>query len=372
MKKISFLLSIVTLVVVAYSCKKTLNSNLTGASLVLPATAYSYFPNNNPSGVNMGTLNPNFNLDPNQVATLGRVLFYDGHLSVNNAISCGSCHKQALAFADNVPFSSGFEARPTKRNSIAITNVSQNNSFFWDGRENNIANLAMRPLSNHVEMGMEDANALAQKLAALPYYSQLFTNAFGDQQVTSDRISVAIGVFMQAITSNNSRLDQFSNGNTAALTAQEIQGKFLFDTKYPCGSCHNNGGGGSGGYSGGGGTSFLDIGLDASYTDIGRGTITSQATDNGTFKVPNLRNVALTAPYMHDGRYKTLSDVLDHYNSGIICSPNLDTRLMDAPGHAMKMNISDQEKTAIIAFLCTLTDYQMVTDPKFSNPFKAN
>ncbi len=312
----------------------------------------------------------------NKVATLGRVLFYDTHLSINNAVACGSCHKQALAFADNVPFSTGFEGRLTKRNSIAITDVGQSSAFFWDGRETNIQNLALRPLTNHVEMGIADGDALTQKLAALPYYSELFIAAYGDNQVTTARISAAIATFMQAITSDNTRLDDFMNGNTTVLTAQEIQGKFLFDTKYNCGSCHNNGNiivmGGNGGYNGGGGTNFLDIGLDNSYTDLGRGVISGVATDNGTFKVPNLRNVALTAPYMHDGRYKTLSEVLDHYSHNIMSSPNLDTRLTDGTGHPMQKNITDDDKAAIIAFLGTLTDYHTITDPKFSNPFKVN
>lgn len=364
MKKSIAILTIVLLVAVVYSCKK--NATVTGGVvyLDLPATPYSYFNG-------LGTANAE-----NSKATLGRVLFYDTHLSANNAIACASCHKQAYGFADNVAFSTGFQGRLTKRNSIAITDAGQARAFFWDGRETNIMNLALRPLTNHVEMGIEDGNALAQKLAALPYYSKLFIDAYGDAQVTADRISAAIGTFMQAITSDNTRLDDFTNGNTAALTAQEMQGKFLFDTKYNCGSCHNNGNiivmFGGGGYNGGGGTSFLDIGLDNSYTDLGHGVITGMGIDNGTFKVPNLRNVALTAPYMHDGRYKTLGEVIDHYSHNIMSSPNLDPKLTDGAGHPMQKNITDEDKAAIIAFLGTLTDYHTITDPKFSNPFKVN
>ena len=361
MKKSIAILSIVALVAVVYSCKKTPAVTGGTAYLDLPAAPYNYFDSSFSGNTN------------NNIATLGRVLFYDSHLSINNAISCGSCHKQALGFADNVAFSTGYQGMLTKRNSIAINNVSQQASFFWDGRETNIQNLAFRPLTNHVEMGIEDYNALATKLAALPYYNQLFVNAFGDNQITSDRISQSIALFMEAITSGNTRLDQYEAGNISVLTAQEIEGKSLFDTKYNCGSCHNNGGGifVNNGYNGGGGTTFLDIGLTTSYTDLGRGIITGNGTDNGTFKVPNLRNVALTAPYMHDGRYKTLNDVLEHYSHGIMNSPNLDPRLTDAVTHQAKsMNITESDKQAIIAFLGTLTDYHMVTDPKFSNPFK--
>lgn len=366
MKKTITLLSIIVLVVVVYSCKKNTNTfSGNTVTLDLPATPYSYFDPFT-GFVQTGGVNGNIN----QMATLGRVLFYDTHLSVNNATSCGSCHKQASGFADNVAFSTGFQGMHTKRNSIAITDEGQSSLFFWDGRENNIAALALKPLTNHVEMGIVDSTELAGKLASLSYYGQLFINAFGDPQITTARISASIGVFVQAIKSDSTRLDQFTNGNTSVFTAQEMAGKILFDTKYPCGSCHNNGGGGSGGYSGGGGVSFLDIGLDANYTDMGFGTISGSTMDNGKFKVPDLRNVAITGPYMHDGRFKTLSDVIDHYSAGILQSPNLDSRLMDSGGHAMKMNITADEKQAIIAFLGTLTDYHTITDPKFSNPFK--
>ena len=373
MKKNIAIFSIVAMMVVVYSCRK--NTAATAVSSVtIDATPYSYF-----------TTTTTFVLvdSLNKVASLGRVLFYDGHLSVNNAIACASCHKQANAFADNTAFSTGFEGVKTRRNSIAINMVSNpfggmtvTGNFFWDGREDNLNNLALRPISNHVEMGIDNADILPKKLAALPYYNKLFIAAFHDDNITMDRISSAISVFMQSITSSgSSRFDQFSNGNAAALTEQEKYGKTLFDTKYPCGSCHNSDSGrGGGGYTGGGGiiASFKDIGLDANYTDNGRGVITGQATDNGTFKVPNLRNVALTAPYMHDGRYKTLGDVIDHYSHNIQGSSNLDFRLKDSGGHSMTMNITAPEKEAIIAFLNTLTDYHLVTDPKFSNPFKVN
>jgi len=369
MKKSIAVLSIVALVGVVYSCKKSASVTGGTAYLDLPSSTYTYFNSGFPDS-SIGS--------PNKVATLGRVLFYDTHLSINNAISCGSCHKQALGFADNVAFSTGYQGKLTKRNSIGISDIAGVGAFFWDGRENNITNLALRPLTNHVEMGVEDYNVLSAKLAALPYYSNLFNDAFGDNQVTPDRIASAIAMFMQAISSNNTRLDEFANGNSSALTAQELNGKFLFDTKYNCGSCHlnGNGNGGSGGYGGGGGggfitmPSFLDIGLDNSYTDLGNGVISGMTSKNGTFKVPNLHNVALTAPYMHDGRYKTLDEVLDHYSHNIMNSANLDSRLTDGAGHPMQKNITSEDKAAIIAFLGTLTDHHMITDPKFSNPFK--
>lgn len=356
MKKTIVLLSAIALVTTAiYSCKKNTTDSLpTTAVLDLPATPYTY-------QVGFGPSDPTLNYK----ATLGRVLFYDAHLSVNNAISCASCHKQSLGFADDKAFSIGYEGRLTKRNSPGLNSLAFSGSLFWDGRENNIMKLSLRPLSNHVEMGIEDIDALVSKVAALPYYNQLFAAAFDDATVTSDRISMAIGYFLSAINSSNTRFDDYTAGNSSAMTAQEVEGMNLFDTKYPCGSCHNGGGGG---YTSNG--TFRDIGMDKVYTDLGRGTISGDPSDKGTFKVPNLRNVALTAPYMHDGRFKTLDEVIDHYSNGICNSQNLDTLLKDSNGNARHMNISDHDKQAMIAFLNTLTDYRMITDPKFSNPFK--
>jgi cytochrome c peroxidase len=360
MKKTITILALTSLVIAVYSCKKNSGSQplSTSAVLVLPSTTELFY---DPGNFGIGSYADSLN----KVATLGKVLFYDSHLSINNAISCGSCHKQAIGFSDNVSLSSGYQGMPTKRNSLGINNLQFSNNLFWDGRENNIANLAIRPLTNHVEMGISDPGYLPAKLSALPYYSALFTKAFGDNQVTTDRITSAIGIFLTAITSSNTRLDQYNAGNTSVLTAQEIYGMSLFTTKYNCAKCHDNT---SGFYSDT--ASFRDIGLDVSYTDIGRGTITGRPSDNGTFRIPNLRNVALTAPYMHDGRYKTLDDVLDHYSHGIQNSPNLDSLLKDNTGNAMKLNFSDDERQALIAFLNTKTDYKLITDPKFSNPFK--
>jgi cytochrome c peroxidase len=351
MKKL-ITLSILSVLVI-YSCKKSKDTQASTVVLDLPATPYSYdraFP---------------FAADSmNDIATLGRVLFYDGQLSVNNAISCGSCHKQAAGFADNEQFSTGFEGRKTGRNSPAISAEGiGGGSLFWDGREHSIKDLIMRPVTNHVEMGIDDPEKLPAKLSALPYYQDLFIKAYGDPAITVDRISNSVATFMQAMLTVNSRFDQFRKGNNT-LTADEMEGMALFNTKYPCANCHNQ----NGGYFGG--NSFRDIGLNATYDDLGRGAVTGQAFDNGRFKTPSLHNVALSGPYMHDGRFKTLEEVMDHYSTGIQTTPNLDEDLRDTNGEAMKMNITEHDKKAIIAFLNTFTDYTMVTDPKFSNPFK--
>jgi cytochrome c peroxidase len=304
------------------------------------------------------------------ILNLGRVLFYDSHLSVNNAISCASCHIQTKAFSDNSDFSRGFENSLTKRNSLPIQNLSTINmtgrppELFWDGRENFLSSMVIKPILNHVEMGMNDEKAIVERVRNIPYYKDLFMNAFGNSNVDINGIGDALATFVGTITSSNTKFDQFLS-NQANLDALELQGKQLFFQKYNCNSCHQTQQ--SNGYQQGGG--FVNIGLDLNYSDNGRSIITQNPADNGKFKIPNLRNIALTAPYMHDGRFVTLRDVLNHYSEGIADHPNLDVRLRGTDGHAKQMNISEQEKTALIAFLNTLTDFTMITNPAYSNPF---
>ncbi len=372
MKKAIAVFSVLAIVMIAYSCKKNSSKTPTGTMyLDLPATAYTYNTTKNPDK------------SINHKATLGRVLFYDTHLSLNNAVSCGSCHKQTAGFADNVAFSVGYEGRLTGRNSPIIANITgdsmrfdnmnkNSNPLFWDGRENILQNLIARPVTNHVEMGINDFTTLPEKLSHLDYYPPLFTNAYGDNAITPGRISECVATFLVSIKSNSTRFDEFIGhsrfftsvpANPSVFSALEYQGYNLFVTKYNCMNCHRI-------FSSYYSTSdFRDIGLDKNYTDKGFGTITGRSFDNGKFRTPGLRNVALSAPYMHDGRYKTLDEVIEHYSRGIQSTENLDWNLKDSTGNAKQMNISDNDKKALVAFLGTLTDYTLVTDPKFSNPF---
>lgn len=360
-------LSVIALSIAVLACNK--NNIDSGTSpdkevyLDLPEQPYKYFTSSS------GQSHMNY------LATLGRVLFYDGHLSVNNAVACANCHKQQFAFADNVAFSRGFENRPTGRNSMTIQDMAQpfmsngttpvfsSQFLFWDGRESTLSNLVMRPIGNHVEMGVEDVNTLPSKLSGLSYYNKLFKDAYGDETVTVERISQAIAVFMTSIQTGNSRFDQEKLKQTS-FTAQEEYGRQLFNNKYNCNNCHQLN---QGAYSIA--VDFMNIGLSTDG-DKGRSVISGSPADVNKFKIPNLRNVALTAPYMHDGRFETLEQVLNHYSSGINDDPNLDIRLRGTDGKPMRMNISDNEKTALIAFLSTLTDYNMISDAKYSNPFK--
>jgi cytochrome c peroxidase len=330
----------------------------------------------------------------NHLPTLGRVLFYDPRLSINNTISCSSCHKQALAFADNERLSRGFENRLTERNSMPIQNIispdltpvekpdsvftdpqpnGSNDSgympgvvptpefltkpthLFWDGRETDLRVMVTRPIVNHVEMGMQNMDVLVTKLAGIPEYSVLFTNAFGTNDVTEEKISKSLRAFLMGIKSNQSKFDQAVIGN-AVLNANEALGRLLFFEKFNCNSCHEEGG-------------FADIGLEKNPSDDGLARTSKSPGDVGKFKIPSLRNIALTGPYMHDGRFATLESVLNHYSENIKQSPNLDIKLKDNNGKAKRMNMTTAEKNAIVAFLNTLTDFEMITDPKTSSPF---
>lgn len=349
------------------ACHKNISAPTGTTTLELPSATPQYY----------GTMTTSMNPRINDKAMLGRVLFYDGHLSLNNAISCGSCHKQVAGFADNVRFSTGFEGKLTGRNSQAIVNIGSadtvmtfdfvnnvNTLLFWDARETNVKHLVGRPITNHVEMGMDDMEKLPAKLSLLPFYADLFTKAYGDNNITADRISESIAAFLMSIKSNQTRFDKYLAGDITALNALEQRGFALFRNTYNCESCHQTV---TNAYTS---TGVVDIGLDEDYTDIGNGAVTGNKFTEGMFTVPSLRNVALTGPYMHDGRFKTLDEVIDHYSKGIKNSVNLDARLRGTDNKAHPMNITPEDKSALVAFLNTMTDYQMISDPKFANPFK--
>ncbi|MFY0627489.1 MAG: cytochrome-c peroxidase [Reichenbachiella sp.] len=312
-------------------------------------------------------------------ANLGKVLFYDKKLSFNNSISCASCHKQNLAFADNVSLSVGFENVLTERNSLPIQNVnsffgfndlSNNTSFFggsilfWDGRESSLESMVIQPIQNHIEMGYDDMDELTTKLETIPYYSALFERAYGSSNINTERISRALSSFVNHINANNTKFDKYLRGEET-LSSEELEGQRLFVNTYECNECHRVES--TNGYLFAG--TFANIGLDMNYQDEGRMIVTNNPVDNGQFKIPNLRNIALTSPYMHDGRFETLEDVMDHYSNGVQNNENLDFRLKDENNEPIKPQITQAEKQSIISFLNTLTDHEMISNPKLSNPF---
>ncbi len=322
------------------------------------------------------------NLTPTQ--QLGRVLFYETSLSVSNTVSCGSCHKQENAFADNTRFSVGYNNIESSRNTPTIQNLDSGfeRLIFWDGRASMLQDAAIEPIFNHSEMGMREPEFLITVLESLGYYDELFTNAYGNSEITLERIGDSLGKFLRKLQSDNFNIPEH------LITQQVLDGANLFHTKYDCSSCHNISN--STGYNvsdeafGGINTitqhtefsredlikmASSNIGLEVEYEDKGVGALLDDESQNGKFKIPSLNNISLTAPYMHDGRYETLDEVLDHYSDGIKPSPQLDSRLKDWKGDPQVLAINEDEKEDIIAFLNVLKDEDFLTNPDFANPF---
>ena len=369
--------AVATLLMLTQCSKDNTPSTTTLSEPNLPDTHFNYMESM-PEDLVVFDNTPGDNEMTNEGVTLGRILFYDKQLSINNTVACASCHKQELAFSDDKALSVGFEGVITTRNSPPIMNMRSSRNFFWDFSEQSLENQVITPIANHIEMGMEDMDYLVSKLSDSEYYAPLFKDAFDSPQVTGEGISKAMAQFLRSINSFNSRFDQAKDANDdfASLTDLERIGSQLFIEK-GCNSCHGVMGsgasfdfenstiiGGFGDYNGTGGDGDLsNIGLDMVTQDPGAG--------EGRFKIPTLRNLAFTAPYMHDGRFRTIDDVLEHYNSGIKANENLDFRLKTPNGSPQQLNMTSLDKKAIKAFLLTLTDMDFMNDVKYSDPFSS-
>jgi len=289
---------------------------------------------------------------------LGRSLFYEPRLSRTGEVSCGSCHQQFVAFANaGHQLSHGVEDRLGTRNAPALQNLRWQQNFFWDGGAKNIELMPLAPITNPVEMD-ETLDNVLRKLNVDTGYQRRFAQVFGGSgPIDSYQFLRALAQFTAALTSSNSRYDHYSRQEAGGtFTAAEVRGLRVMRQK--CGSCHA-------------GELFTDEsfrnnGLDRSFAlDSGRAHITDSRLDVGRFKVPSLRNVALTAPYMHDGRFNTLSEVLDHYDHGMVESLTLDPQLR-RPGQQPGISLSAQERQDLLAFLHTLTDEQFLRNPQLA------
>ena len=305
-----------------------------------------------------------------QGVELGRMLFYDPQLSKDGSQSCSSCHLQEHGFSDPEQFSLGVEGQRGGRHAMAVVNLAWNtNEFFWDGRSHLLRDQVILPIQDPLEMNETLQNVL-DKLNADQRYRDQFIRAFGDDEITVDRIALALEQFCNSIVSVESKYDQYLRGE-ATLTASEERGRELFFAEYnpffpdisgaDCQHCHS-------------GKNFendeyMNNGLDdeADFTDLGRFDVTNDPADRAKFKVPTLRNIEMTAPYMHDGRFATLEEVVDHYNSGIHPSSTLDITLENTRGTGLMLDA--QDKADLVAFLKTFTDQNTLTDPKYSSPF---
>ncbi len=283
----------------------------------------------------------------NAGATLGRVLFHDKRLSITNTVSCSTCHQQAHGFASNRRFDTGVSGVPLTQQAMPLANVRFNKSHAWfsDMRAGTLRDAARMALQDPREMGMF-TTLLEEKLRATSFYPPLFAAAFGTPAIDEERVAAALEQYLRSLVSWRSRLDRVSA--SGGFNAQEKRGQEIFQgaAGVPCSRCHD-----------------VQTGSNRWPTNNGIGS-------TGAFRAAALKNIALTAPYMHDGRFATLREVIDHYDHGIRDSTTLDAALRDADGRPRRMNLSEADKQALEAFLRTFTDEAMVADPKFSDPFR--
>ncbi len=351
-------------------------------SPILPTTAYRYtdaavgLPNyytnaNAPGSVVADDNTPSTNPITDAGAALGRVLFYDKRLSLNNTVACASCHQQAHGFSDPAVLSKGFNGGLTARHSMGLSNARyyRRGRFFWDERAATLEDQVLQPIQNEVEMGLT-LSQLTTKLSSVDYYAPLFKAAFGTTEITSERISRALAQFVRSLSSYQSKYDTAlqagPNAINTSLTAQERQGLQLFGGPLSaavqtqgrtlgCVRCHDD--------SAQIAPAPRNNGLTADIT-------TDPGAGQGRFKVPSLRNIAVRDRFMHDGRFSTLSQVIDFYSTGIQANAGLDNALRNNNGNPVRFNITQTEKDALIAYLNTLTDPTFLADPKFGDPFK--
>lgn len=361
--------TIVLSILIAPSCRQSIDDEVAVRAETtpkLPAQPFSY---------------EGSQLNNNDLVTLGRVLFYERNLSLNTSTSCGSCHQQKFGFADNKQFSPGlYNLNGARNTSTLVASVFSMNgrSLFWDGRAETTIGAVLMPVTNSREMHMYDVDDLPNRLSKLSYYPQLFTNAFGSSEITVMRIRQALAAFLGALITVDSRTN-----HPEQLNAYEREGEALFFGKAKCYSCHN--GSDFNGYE----VIYENIGLNVSYTDPGRYGITRSEKDRGRFKVPSLKNIAQSAPYMHDGRFTTLRQVIDHYDQGIQNSPNLSPWLRDIDLAALfqqnptidlstydfsvyapiRLNLTELEKDRLEAYLNAMSDPVLLNHPKYADPF---
>ncbi len=353
------------LAVVFSACQSSDSANLNDlSSIPYTPTAYDLNPPKFLGSMNIPKDNP---LTEEGIA-LGRRLFYDPILSADSTMSCATCHIAAANFTDGQAFSKGIDGEKGKRSAMSLLNVGfYNTGLFWDGRTSTLESQALIPVEDPIELHESWPN-VERKLRAHKDYPMYFRKAFGikqKQELTKELTVKAIAQFERTLISRgDSRFDQFRKGEIE-LTEDEQMGFDLFFDISPeikdaeCGNCHNE-------------PLFTDHkyannGLDAikdltQFKDLGRGAVINNKYKNGTFRVPTLRNIELTAPYMHDGRFQTLEEVIEHYDSGGQASMNV---------HALirPLNLTDQEKNQLLAFLKTLTDNTFVNNPTYQSPF---
>lgn len=346
--KVAIGMGIAFLALSAFTPKKDKKFRTTPFAVVIPEFVLDYFE---PMPI------PADNPLTKEGVELGRHLFYDNSLSADRSMSCGACHKQANAFSDPRQFSIGVRGDLGVKQSMSIVNLGWSNFFFWDGRSKSLEAQANDPITNPIEMA-SSWEIVLPRLQSNPDYPKMFYKAFGDANINKENVMKAIAQFERTIVSFDSRFDRyFFGGDANALTKQEERGLDLFFNGGGCNHCHsdvlltddffrNNG---------------LDI-----KPDSGIAKVTNLPKDIGKIKVPTLRNIELTAPYMHDGRYKTLEQVVNFYLDSVhINSPNLDEHMNLLTN---RPNFNTEDRKALVAFLKTFTDSTFLKNPAYKDP----
>lgn len=303
---------------------------------------------------------------------LGRMLFYDPILSSDSTVACASCHNPQYSFADNKKFSLGVGGAVGDMQSMALINLAWQKKFFWNGRAGSLEEQALGPINNPIEMH-ETSENVVRKLKAHPDYPRRFRSAFGTDNITPELIARAIAQFERLLVSNGSKFDGYPIKQTQVFTdVLELEGfQLFFNERGQCFHCH-----------GGGGT-FLAHNLDTIFRNNGllsdaemqgKGLfqVTGQTGDQGKFKVPTLRNVELTGPFMHDGRFTSLEQVVEFYSSGIKQNENLDVNFTKNPSRLEEfggLGLTPREKQALVMFMKTFTDTSYLNNPLYKNPF---
>ena len=293
---------------------------------------------------------------------LGKKLFFDPILSANNTQACANCHAPENAFSDADRFSDGIDGIRGNRNSMPLFNLAWNydEKFFWDGSSFSLEHQAFVPVSDPIEM-KSLWTQLETELQQHPEYPNLFQQAFGTSQIDSTLVTKAIAQFERTLISSNSKFDKYLLGETS-LTPEELNGfnVFMDETRGDCFHCH-----GSDKNPLWTDNIFHNNGLDAVITDLGLGAVTGDPADNGKFKSPSLRNLAFTAPYMHDGRFATLDEVINHYSEGLQNSPTIDPLMKKVAQGGVQLSV--QDKADLKAFLLSLSDNEFISNPNFLN-----
>jgi cytochrome c peroxidase len=317
---------------------------MAAASVVLPAACLAVWAGEKPPKVPQGLPPiqwPKDNPYSAAKAELGRYLYFDKRLSADETISCATCHNPKYGFTDGAPVSTGINGQKGNRSAPTVINRAFARAQFWDGRAATLEDQVKGPIANPIEMGNSHEMAV-EVIMQSEGYRALFAKAFGSEEITIDRAAKAIATFERTILSGDAPYDRYKRGDKKAMSSEQVRGMSVFFDKAKCDRCHENANFTLNAYAN------IGVGMDKAEPDVGRYAITEDPRDWGVFKIPTLREIEHTAPYMHDGSLKTLEDVVDYYNKGAFPNRNLDPNIR-------KLNLTDQEKTDLVAFLKALS-----------------